>query len=219
MKIIRVSEHIFKIEAWFLVKMSAWIIKEDQHVYIIDTGVAFMGERIVKEAQKMGEIKEILLTHGHSDHVGGLKKILNNHSVPVFAHKQEIPYMEGEQPYPGRKKEEVLVAPGIAKPLMESDSGELEPIGDLVPIHTPGHTPGHVSYYHKKDQVLIAGDLFTSKKRILQKPMAMFTSDMKQAVQSAYCVKELKPKIISICHGNDVANPKKQIDAYLKRKG
>lgn len=43
----------------------------------------------------------------------------------------------------------------------------------------------------------------------------MFTANMEEAVESAGIVKELKPKVVSICHGCDVEEPHKQIDKYL----
>ena len=214
MKIVKISPNIYKVEAWLFLKMSAWIVTVKDGVYIVDTGMPFMGKRILKEAEKLGHVKGILLTHGHSDHVGGLKKILELKKVPVFAHENDIKYMEGKEPFPGRKKAEFLVQPDLVQPL-KMTNGNIDPIEDLIPIHTPGHSPGHVVYYHQEDQVLIGGDLFTSKNGQLRKPMAMFTSDMKEAVKSGRVVEELKPSIVSICHGNDVKDPYKQIENYL----
>lgn len=215
MKVLKVSPHIYKLEDWFLLKISAWIVKVDDGVYIVDTGMAFMGKRILKEAEKLGKLKGVLLTHGHSDHVGGLKKIVELRKVPVYAHKNDIKHMEGKEPFPGRKKAEFLVQPGLVQPLEELNDGTLKKIEDLTPIHTPGHSPGHVVYYHEKDRVLIGGDLFMSKKGQLKRPIAMFTANMEEAVESAGIVKELKPKVVSICHGCDVEEPHKQIDKYL----
>jgi len=98
-------------------------------------------------------------------------------------------------------------------PLPEAD-GKLQPIGGLVPSHTPGHSPGHTAYYHPEDRILLAGDLFTSKRGQLRRPMAMFTADMARAVESGAVVKELKPCWVAICHGGKVANPHEQYDAY-----
>jgi glyoxylase-like metal-dependent hydrolase (beta-lactamase superfamily II) len=214
MKVQKISSNIYKIEAWLLIKMSAWIVTVSDGVYIVDTGMPFMGKRILKEAEKLGNVKGILLTHGHSDHVGGLKKILELKKIPVYAHEDEIKYMEGKEPFPGRKKAEFLVQPGIVQPLKMTNEN-IDTIESLIPIHTPGHSPGHVVYYHQEDQVLIGGDLFTSKNGQLQKPMAMFTADMKEAVKSGRVIEKLKPNLVSICHGNDVKEPYKQIQNYL----
>ncbi|MCR6112593.1 MBL fold metallo-hydrolase [Bacillus sp. A301a_S52] len=216
MKVIKVSQHVYKIEAWFLLKMSAWLVKANNGVYIVDTGMPFMSNRIIKEAEKLGELKAILLTHGHSDHVGGLKKILNKHNLPVYSHVMDIKHMEGREPFPGRKKKEHLVEPGIVKPLKQNEDGTLEAIENLVPYHTPGHSPGHVSYYHTLDRVLIGGDLFTSKGDKLKPPIKMFTADMSQAIESGKIVKELRPEVVSICHGSDIKQPHNQINAYLQ---
>ncbi|WP_172293046.1 MBL fold metallo-hydrolase [Bacillus sp. WMMC1349] len=216
MKILKVSPNIFKIETWFFLKISAWIVKASDGVYMIDTGMPFMGRRIFEEAEKLGNLKAILLTHGHSDHVGGLKKILKLRNIPVYAHQSDIQYMEGKEPFPGRRKEEYLVQPGIVQPLEMMTDGSLKDIHELTPIHTPGHSPGHVVYYHKEDHVLISGDLFTSKNGQLKKPIARYTADMAKAIKSGGIVKELKPAIVSICHGGDIIDPHKQIDQYLE---
>ncbi|MEW9502423.1 MBL fold metallo-hydrolase [Jeotgalibacillus marinus] len=217
MKVLKVSPNIYKIEHWFCLKISAWIVRAGDGVYIVDTGMTFMGKRILKEAQKLGQIKGILLTHGHSDHVGGIKKIVESMKVPVYAHRNDIKHMEGKEPFPGRKKREFLVQLGIVQPLEEMSDGTLKNMEDLIPIHTPGHSPGHVSYYHEKDQVLIGGDLFTSKKGELKRPIAMFTAKMDEAVESGRIVKTLKPKIVSICHGTDIEEPHQQIEKYLSK--
>jgi glyoxylase-like metal-dependent hydrolase (beta-lactamase superfamily II) len=214
-KVLKVSPNIYKVEAWFFMKMSAWIVTDDDGVYLVDTGMPFMRKRILREAKKLGSLKGILLTHGHSDHVGGVNKIVQAENVPVYAHQNDINYMEGKEPFPGRKKTENLVQPGIVHPLEKLDDGKFKKLANLLPIHTPGHSPGHVVYYHEKDRILIGGDLFTSKKGKLQKPMPMFTSDMDEAVRSGRIVKELKPKSVSICHGRDIEFPHKQIDQYL----
>jgi len=214
LKIKKISEHIWGISAWFIIPFNVWLVKDEEGVSLVDAGIPTMGNGILKFIDKLdiGPLSRILLTHGHSDHVGSIKKIRLKREVPIYAYSEEIPYMEGKLPYPRRKKAQVLVKPSIATPLEEDASNHLKPIGDLIPYHTPGHSPGHVVYYHKKDNVLIGGDLFTSKRHKLQKPMAMFTGNMDQAIESGQIVKILKPKILCVCHGSEVQNPHEQYD-------
>lgn len=208
---IHISNHIYKLEFWAVIKISVWLVEQEGIVYIIDTGLSYMSNSIIKEAEKLGKISGIFLTHGHSDHVGSVEKILQTHDVPVYIHSDEIKYAEGKEPFPGRKKAEHLIKPGVLLPLPNENS-----IAGLTPYHTPGHSPGHVAYFHPEDNTLISGDLFTSKKGKLKKPMKMFTADMKLAIESGKIIKELEPKLVSICHGKDVENPSNQIDEYLK---
>lgn len=222
MKIRKISQNITKLEVWCLIKLSAWLVQTADGVYIVDTGVSFMGKRILREAEKLGEVKGILLTHGHSDHVGGLQQIVRQKSIPVYAHPLELKYMEGSEPFPGRKKREQLVEPGMVQPLPVNEQGQLQGIASLMPYHTPGHSPGHVAYYHAEDDVLISGDLFTSRQGKLQQPMKMFTADMEEAIASAAIVGTLKPHLISIAHSDDVLHGYNHIEQYLhagKHKG
>lgn len=218
MKVEQVSEHIWSLKSWFLIPVRVWVVTESDGVTLVDAGFPFMAGGILKFITNLnaGPLKRILLTHGHSDHVGAVKAILKQHPVPVFAHRIELPYMEGDLPYPRRKKPEFNVAKGVASPLMESGAASLESVAGLKPYLTPGHSPGHTVYYHERDQVLLAGDLFTSKRGELRKPMAMFTADMTEACRSSAIVKQLNPQRLEVCHGEPVFHPADQVDAYLK---
>ncbi|BBH24801.1 putative metallo-hydrolase YybB [Paenibacillus baekrokdamisoli] len=217
MKIKQISEHIWSLKTWLLIPIHVWVVVEKDGVILVDAGMGLMTKGILSFIDKLqaGPLKAIVLTHGHSDHVGAIKRIQQQHQVPVYAHRIEMPYMEGKLPYPKRKKVEQTVAAGLAIPLKEEASGELELVGGLRPYLTPGHSPGHVVYYHEQDQVMLAGDLFTSKKGQLRKPMAMFTADMKEAIVSSEIVRKLQPKRLEVCHGNSVLLPGEQIDAYI----
>lgn len=135
-------------------------------------------------------------------------------SVDIKVTTWLLTYMEGELPYPRRKKAAVTVSKNITLSLPKDGEGKLVSMAGLTPYHTPGHSPVHVVYYHEQDQVMLAGDLFTSKKGHLQKPMPMFTSDMKEAINSSSIVSQLKPLRLEVCHGNSVFNPADQIEEY-----
>ncbi|MBL0388241.1 MBL fold metallo-hydrolase [Tumebacillus sp. ITR2] len=218
MKIEQISEHIWSLKSWMLIPCTVWVVAEEDGLTLVDAGMPFMAKGILKFLEQMkatGTLQRILLTHGHGDHVGSVKAILERYTVPVYAHATEIPYMDGDQIYPRRKKPEHNIPRKITTPLGEGENS-LQRVGSLLPVFTPGHSPGHVVYYHEQDGVLLSGDLFTSKNGRLRRPMRMFTADMAQAVQSAACLRDLKPKRVEICHGKPVFQPSEQVEEYLK---
>lgn len=217
MKATRISEHIWSLKIWLLIPIHVWIIVDKDGVTLIDAGISTMAKPIMNFIRKLdaGPLQSILLTHGHSDHTGSINKLLSKTKVPVYAHQKEIPYMAGNLPYPRRKKAVKTVAKDVVQPLGTNTDGSLKQIAGLTPYLTPGHSPGHVAYYHELDQVLLAGDLFTSKKGKLRKPMTMFTADMDQAIKSSVIIEHLKPKKLEVCHGSTVHDPASQMKAYL----
>lgn len=219
MKIEQISEHIWSLRSWMLIPVKVWVVTDEAGVTLVDGGMSSMAGGIMRFIDQLnaGPLQRILLTHGHSDHTGSIAAIEKRTPVPVYAHRIELPYMEGDLPYPRRKKAASSVARGLAQPLPEGPDGFLEPVAGLTPYHTPGHAPGHVAYYHEQDQVLLAGDLFTSKKGQLRRPMAIFTADMAEAVRSSAIVGLLKPRRLEICHGDPVFDPADQLPAYLTR--
>jgi len=213
MKIVQISDHIWKCSMWMAIPFGVWVVKSKEGLTLVDTGIPLMAGGLQKCFRQLNApLKRILLTHGHSDHTGGIKRIVQTSPVPVYAHEMEIPYMEGRLPYPRRAKVEKLVEPGSVQPLNEQAAAA----AGLIAFHTPGHSPGHVAYYHEQDGILLAGDLFTSKRGDLKRPMPMFTADMRQAVESGAIVRDLKPRLVSVCHGGDVVirDAMRQYDVY-----
>lgn len=216
----KISAHIWSLKTWMIIPIHVWVVVDEEGITLVDAGMPMMTKGIMNFMEQLnaGPLQRILLTHGHSDHVGAVKGILKKYEVPVYAHQIEIPYMEGQVVYPNRKKLENNIPKTLTTPLLEDDLKNLKKIGELTPYFTPGHSPGHVVYYHEQDQVLLAGDLFTSKKGKLKQPMSAFTADMRQTVASASIIGQLKPKQLEVCHGNTVFHPSDQLEEYIKTK-
>jgi glyoxylase-like metal-dependent hydrolase (beta-lactamase superfamily II) len=219
MQVRHISPNIYKLSIWIGLPISLWAVKEEGGITLVDTGIKQMGKGILKEIDrlKLGPLQRIVLTHGHPDHTGAIERLRADRNIPVYAHPLEIPYMEGEAPYPDKKKASVLVRPGLVQSL-EKAEGELSSIGSLKPFLTPGHTPGHLVFYHQEDDVLLGGDLFTSsRKGKLRRPIPLFTANMQVAVASGSIVKLLQPELLSLCHGRDITQPHKQYDIYAEK--
>ena len=217
MKITRVSERIWSVSAWLVFPITVWLVKEEDGATLVDAGMPFMAKGIAGAIRSLGigPLKRIVLTHGHSDHVGAIRRLLQEWpDVPVYAHRLEIPHTTGEAPYPGRKKAAQFLPRGLARPLPEAPDGRLEPAGGLQPHWTPGHAPGHVVYHHERDGVLLAGDLFNAKKGRLRFPL--FTFEKARALESSLIVRELQPAHLEACHGGPVPRPADQLDDYLR---
>jgi glyoxylase-like metal-dependent hydrolase (beta-lactamase superfamily II) len=220
MEIRRVSEHIWSVRAWVLIPVHVWLVKDDaEGVTLVDAGISPMTKAIQRAIRQMdsGPLRRIVLTHGHSDHVGAVVPLLKTDRVPVYVHSDEIEFMEGDKPYPRRKKRAASLPRGIAEALPGCPDGKLSRIGGLTPFFAPGHSPGHTVYYHEQDQVLLAGDLFTSKRGKLHRPMPIFTADMGEAIKSGEIVRSLRPKRVEVCHGEPVMNPAEHWEEYIRQ--
>jgi hydroxyacylglutathione hydrolase len=133
---------------------------------IIDTGTGFHSRMILKEIQKIIDIKkirQILLTHEHYDHVGGVQDILQatGDAAQVLAHRDVVSKLkEGKSTFA-----EMLggVVPRIQVDVALTDRSQIT-IGDdsYDVLHTPGHSIGSLCFYSKKNEVLISGDTIFS---------------------------------------------------------
>ena len=126
---------------------------------IIDAGDE--GERIVDHVKRANlDVKMIVCTHGHIDHVAGLPAVRRAISAPVVMHKDEITLYEHVDrqamlfgaPAPGTVKIEKFVAHGD-KLMFGNLTGEV--------VHTPGHSPGGISiaFRNEKPPVIFVGDV------------------------------------------------------------
>jgi glyoxylase-like metal-dependent hydrolase (beta-lactamase superfamily II) len=128
----------------------------DQHL-LIDPGFAREPEfQEFKEAVH-GELKGIVLTHAHVDHVLGLSRTLRDYEVPVYLCDKDRFLWNNF----GNQAQMFGVNQGgfDFEPEVLPSEGEFK-IGDFTftCLYTPGHAPDHISLYFKSDKVLIAGD-------------------------------------------------------------
>ena len=154
---------------------------------LVDTGLPFFSTKLRAEAASRfgpdARPEAIFLTHGHFDHAGNALALAYDWDVPVYAHRLELPYLNGRSDYP---PPDPTVGGGIAMlsrvlPHGGRDLGDrlrvlspdADPADDDTPggsegtlpgfpdwrwLHTPGHSPGHVMFYRASDRTLLAGD-------------------------------------------------------------
>ncbi|MBR5022545.1 MAG: MBL fold metallo-hydrolase [Oscillospiraceae bacterium] len=109
----------------------AWADNADSCI-VIDPG--YEPETVLSEVIRLGKtIDAILLTHGHFDHVGGVRFLAERVNCPIYIHSAELSlpesFTDGPLVYTQNYDEgDVLSLAGLS----------------LKVIHTPGHTPGSV---------------------------------------------------------------------------
>lgn len=197
---------------------------------LVDAGMPTSHDDIVAAAERRfgtgSRPAAILLTHGHFDHVGSLKKLADRWDAPVYAHNLELPYLTGRSEYPppdptvgGGTMATVASRTFPKKPIDLGARVQALPADGSVPgmpgwrwIHTPGHAPGHVSFFHETDRVLIVGDAFVTvrqestsavlrQKAEVWRPPAYFTPDWISAKSSVQELARLQPSVAATGHG------------------
>jgi hydroxyacylglutathione hydrolase len=137
---------------------NCFIVGDDatKEAIVIDPG----GEagRIVQEIKNLGvEIKAIVNTHAHVDHIGALKEIKDTFNAEIMLHNLELPVLQTASRM-GR-----LFGVSIEQP-PEPDrflaDGDQVSCGDitLTVIETPGHSPGGISLVTSDGRYCFAGD-------------------------------------------------------------
>jgi hydroxyacylglutathione hydrolase len=112
--------------------------------------------RILSGLQKKNlQLKYIINTHGHFDHVGGNKALKDKTGAPLMIHKAEAPMLAHLKESAAVWGMRIENSPPPDRLLEDGDRitfGEIT----LEVIHTPGHSLGGISLYTPKD--LFVGD-------------------------------------------------------------
>ncbi len=176
----------------------AYLIVEDD-ITLIDTGSPGSGERILRAVEELGrspeDIKHIVITHYHIDHVGGLPELQDWVPGKTGVHLAEAHHVESDRPLPNpfqhpwlaRICEPYLLRndPGAARvDVILDDGDELPALGGMRIVHAPGHTAGSISLHFPNRGVLLVGDAMQYKFGRLMLPSRLFTQDMAAATES-----------------------------------
>ena len=141
-----------------------------------------------------GQLKAILFTHSHSDHLADMSLLREAFDVPIWGSEytaKSVPcdrvLKDGEVLKLGRQEWHVLI--------------------------TPGHHPGHVCLFSEAG--LVAGDMLAGIGTILIPPQ---TGDMTEYIEQLHRLKALKPHLVFPSHGPVVAMPNQLIEHYISHR-
>ncbi|GAA2442873.1 MBL fold metallo-hydrolase [Streptomyces mauvecolor] len=122
---------------------NVWIVGDDEEAVVIDA--AHDAEAILA-ALGSRELRAILCTHAHNDHIDAAPALSEATGAPILLHPADLPLWK--QTHPDRMPDGELA------------DGERLSIADvsLEVLHTPGHAPGAVCLYAEALGTLFTGD-------------------------------------------------------------
>ncbi len=159
---------------------NAFLIDGDDGLTQIDAG--FPGKEAAAFAairglgRSLDQLKHLIFTHGHPDHIGSAAAIVRETGARTYMHPLDIPISDSGGPFrpmtpapgllhrilcklffdPGERVEPVA----IDRPLT---AGEILPIaGGIEVIHVPGHCAGQVALLWRPGRMLFAADVYTN---------------------------------------------------------
>lgn len=103
------------------------------------------------------QVKQIVVTHAHIDHVGGAMKLKAATGAPILLNQNDyalLKMLDVQAAWIG------VSAPGKVEIDRSLTTGETVAAGSHTAevLHTPGHTEGSICLYFPVEQKLIAGD-------------------------------------------------------------
>jgi glyoxylase-like metal-dependent hydrolase (beta-lactamase superfamily II) len=220
----KITDHIHRIGSNSTV--NAYLLEEGGEVTVIDAAMPGFYDDIPRELAAMGrtieDVRAIVLTHGHSDHIGFAERLRRARSLPVWVHEADAALARGEAPNPSPGMGPTKLGPllgflwlglrngGLRRPKVEvvstyGDGATLDVPGAPRVILAPGHTPGSAALHVAALDVLFAGDALatyavTTGRRGPQ--VAPFTADARQAVASLSRLEPTGARLVLPGHGD-----------------
>jgi glyoxylase-like metal-dependent hydrolase (beta-lactamase superfamily II) len=144
---------------------------------LIDTGCDWTKDEFMANI-KNERVDAVVNTHFHEDHIGANALVARHFGVPIYAHRESIPFIKGGQPLLPYQ-EFVWGIPDPSDPI-ELPGKMRTPAHTFQVIETPGHSLGHVALIERARGWCFSGDIFAREKPKFIRP----EESMRQTVDS-----------------------------------
>ena len=206
-----------------------YLVEDATGLTVVDAGVPAFYDKLEtclgERDRTWDDVRAIVLTHAHFDHVGFAERVRVEHGVPVLvhaadeslAHTQKLGGSEGSilpyLRYPAAwRLLGVLARAGLPRPRPHRRGehvrgGErLDVPGRPLAIHAPGHTDGSVALHFEGHQALLVGDVLCSRNPLtgrkgVQLMPAAFATSSAQALGSLAALEQVEAAVIGFGHG------------------
>ncbi len=140
-----------------IVSTNTYFIENDTELILIDPSSE--SKKILNRIQQsQKQLKAILLTHAHFDHIAALDDVLKQYDVPVYMHPEEFDFLS-EPEKNGSVQFQAYGLPIItshANPTAIEEGHHQIGQFQFDALHTPGHSPGSLTYVF--DEFAVVGD-------------------------------------------------------------
>jgi len=206
--------------------INAYLVEEANEVTVVDAGVSGLYRDLPRELESMGrsiaDVRALVLTHGHSDHIGFAERLRSDRHIPVSVHEADAALARGEVPNPSKGFGPTRLAPLtgflwfslLRGGLRTHHLGEVSTFGDGATLDlpgspvvtlTPGHTPGSAVLHFRSLNALLIGDAFATyavTTGARGPRIAPFTADAARALESLTLIEDVTADLVLPGHGD-----------------
>ncbi|HXG40503.1 MAG TPA: MBL fold metallo-hydrolase [Candidatus Limnocylindrales bacterium] len=205
--------------------VNAYLLEEAGEFSVVDAAMPghfrYLAGELASIGRTLADVRAILLTHGHSDHIGFAERLRAERRVPVWIHQADAALARGEAPNPAQGTGPIrpwpflaflwlgLLHGGLRRPVVREvatfgDGATLDVPGSPRAILVPGHTPGSAALHVPRRDVLFVGDALatyavTTGRRGPQ--IAPFTADPARALESLARLEPTAARLVLPGHG------------------
>jgi len=209
-----------------------WVlVREGTDLTLIDGGwpgdVAAVEASIRAIGNRPEDVRAVLLTHAHNDHVGALNHLSQHYNVPSYMDPREVAHARGEHRESATRRDVIarIGRPGVLAwslrikrvgaldhhvvPLAQAfpTEGPLDLPGRPTPVACYGHTSGHSAYHLAGAGVVVTGDALVTGHPLSQVTgpqmlPAFFSTSPHQALTALDSIAALDAEILLPGHGD-----------------
>lgn len=205
--------------------VNSYLVEDGGEVTIIDAGAPGLWSRVPAELASMGrtldDVRAIVLTHGHTDHIGFAERARRERGLPVLVHEADAALARNEVPNPAQNgpmrlrpmvgflwwslRRGLLRVPALAEVATYGDGATLDVPGAPRVVLVPGHTPGSAVLHLPGHDAVFAGDALSTYAVTTGEAgprIAPFTADRDTALASLSRIESLDATLVLPGHGD-----------------